>query len=59
MKTVGERKLGIGLEKWMGEDKDGRKGREGCEGYVLSICCSKHGNPPFFVPVFPTPDHNL
>ena len=31
METVGEKKLGIGLVKWMGEDKNvyGRKGREG------------------------------
>ena len=33
VETVGKKKLGIGLVKWMGEDKDvyERKRREGCD----------------------------
>ena len=60
MGTVGERKLGIGLVKRMGEGKDVYAGETGpgedCVGYVfpcLLHCCSKHGNHPFFVPAFP------
>ena len=55
------KKLGNGLEKWMGEDNDvyGRKGRGGREEYVRSICCSKHGYHPFFAPVLPISDVGL
>ena len=58
METVGKNKLGIGLVKWMGEDKEvyGRKGGGGC--MVLLICCSKRGNH-FFAHVFPIPDLGL
>ena len=56
VETVGGKKLGIDLIKWMGEDKDVyRRKRRGCVGYVLSICCSKRGNHPFLTPVFPSP----
>ena len=53
---VGKKKLGISLVKWMNADKDvyGRKGREGCVGYLLFICCSKH-----IIPNNPLPDLGL
>ena len=61
VETDGRKKMGICLVKWMGEDKDvyRRKVRGGCVGYVLLICCSKHGNDLFFTPVFPIPDLGL
>ena len=37
----------------------GRKGRGGCVGYVLSICCSNCGNHLFFEPVLLITDLGL
>ena len=62
MEIVGGNKLGIGLVKWMGEDKDayGRKGRS-----VVWDMFSRYAAAnmeiihPLFAPVFPTPNFGL